>query len=254
MKDLGNYDLFDVITNERLYKKLLDRLPNVVQQLMEAVIYLHRHNVVHRDIKPENIMVVYDDPEAKEDFKLVLIDLADAVYHTAGEDAEWRWSRRGTPDYLDPNIIRKFNDLLTWKELKAADMWNLGLVFYIILFRLPPVSVCQQLTRKRTTWSEFVENWDNLGIDLFDMDVLRHYNPVGYAFMKTNPTAPMFFETMKKLMEFDPNSRMRWAGTTLGLLYTTRTRNNVRAGSESAAATPTPRSKPKTTPRRVKSF
>lgn len=225
MKDLGDYDLFDVLNDDQLYKKLLEKLPDVFNQLIQAIIYLHQHEIAHRDIKPENIMVVYDNVQHKDDFRLVLIDFADAVYHTTGEDAEWQWSRRGTPDYMDPHLIQKFKDKFTWKDLMAADLWNLGLVFYIIFFRVPPTSIYQYYTGNKTAWWNLASQWDQVSPSLFDVGNLLRHNPISSAYMKDNPRqAAWFLYATQKLLDNDPNVRLRWFKSIRHRLVPTPTR------------------------------
>ena len=65
--------------------------------------YLHSKNIVHRDIKPENIMI--EDKNAE----LILIKLVDFGLSTYIPPGEMLSKRLGTPSYMDPTIILKYN-------------------------------------------------------------------------------------------------------------------------------------------------
>lgn len=77
--------------------KLLERLAHVLPQLIEALAFLHGHNVVHRDLKPANVMVTGEGVVKLLDFGvLARIGLADG-----GES-----DLSGTPGYMAPEQIR----------------------------------------------------------------------------------------------------------------------------------------------------
>lgn len=42
-----------------------EELRTIVLEILEALAYLHRHNICHRDIKPENILYNRDDKKIK---------------------------------------------------------------------------------------------------------------------------------------------------------------------------------------------
>jgi len=33
------------------------RMRNILRQILEAIAYCHKHNIIHRDIKPSNILI-----------------------------------------------------------------------------------------------------------------------------------------------------------------------------------------------------
>ncbi|KAI6306678.1 hypothetical protein MCOR30_011743, partial [Pyricularia oryzae] len=99
-------------------------LKDLLNQLLQAVAFLHQSGVTHRDIKPANVMIIRRD----EIFvKLADFDLA-SVSTTSLEEF------CGTPRYAAPEIMfgAKYNS--------KVDVWSLGIVGLEILHGLPRFS------------------------------------------------------------------------------------------------------------------
>ena len=67
-------ELFDRILSKRVYSER--EAAEVIAQLLSAVEFLHRRNIVHRDIKPENVLLASVDDDTKiklSDFGLAKI-------------------------------------------------------------------------------------------------------------------------------------------------------------------------------------
>lgn len=92
----------------------------VLEDMIEAVSYLHQLEIVHRDFKPENI-VLKETTERKCGVIYKLIDLGFA------KELETMLSIVGTEDYAAPEIFmgQKYNI--------GVDYWSFGITAYEII-------------------------------------------------------------------------------------------------------------------------
>ncbi|XP_021471751.2 calcium/calmodulin-dependent protein kinase type 1B isoform X2 [Oncorhynchus mykiss] len=96
----------------------------VIQQLLEAVQYLHQLGIVHRDLKPENLL--YQTPS--EDSKIVISDFGLSKMEEQG----MLTTACGTPAYVAPELLQQKS------YGKEVDLWALGVITYILLCGYPP--------------------------------------------------------------------------------------------------------------------
>ncbi len=89
-------------------------LSKYIIQVVEALQYLHKRNVVHRDIKPENVLLFLDGT-------VKLTDFGFAIEIKPGEKIT---KQVGTLDYLSPEIVegRSYDH--------TTDIWSLGVMIY----------------------------------------------------------------------------------------------------------------------------
>jgi serine/threonine-protein kinase Chk2 len=98
-----------------------------LRQVVDGVEYFHEHGVVHLDLNPKNFWCHSQEQCAIDGF-------ADAQDHVAGFEA--MLITRGTPEYMAPEVLRGW--INRWMrtsamDLKAVDVWALGVSFYQIL-------------------------------------------------------------------------------------------------------------------------
>lgn len=98
-----------------------------LQQLIEAVRYMHDAQVIHRDLKLGNLFLDRD----------MQIKVGDLGLATRVEDRdEKRKTICGTPNYIAPEIIQ--GDKAKRGHSFEVDIWSMGVVLYTILIGKPP--------------------------------------------------------------------------------------------------------------------
>ncbi|EME42827.1 hypothetical protein DOTSEDRAFT_173274 [Dothistroma septosporum NZE10] len=109
----------------------------IVRQLLEAVKYLHDHQVVHRDIKPENILVT----SWRDGARVVLTDFGQArtmddIEHAAKKAGVFRMQTLvGTVGYTAPEVYAQLRKDLQQNAgySQAVDIWSVGCVAGTVL-------------------------------------------------------------------------------------------------------------------------
>lgn len=100
----------------------IDRIVNIVSQLIKAARALHRKEILHQDIKPENIMIGGADHVTLIDFGSCSIAGIAEIDVVLGRDAVPCASRYGAPEYK-----------LQRRSSLKSDMFSIALVCYEML-------------------------------------------------------------------------------------------------------------------------
>jgi len=91
-----------------------DEAARIMYQLLTAVSYMHKRNIVHRDIKAENILFETEN----EDSPVKIIDFGLSRKHRSGRQRPMT-TAVGTPYYVAPEVLRRRYD-------KSCDIWSVG--------------------------------------------------------------------------------------------------------------------------------
>ncbi|HHQ49170.1 MAG TPA: serine/threonine protein kinase, partial [Acidobacteria bacterium] len=98
----------------------VDRVVEIVGQVLETLAYLHREGVIHRDIKPSNLLLA-------DDGRVLLGDLGLARRLAGDSDLTRTLTTVGTPAYMAPEQLRG-------EEVgPAADLYSLGVTVFQLL-------------------------------------------------------------------------------------------------------------------------
>ncbi len=103
----------------------VDRSLNIALQVLRAIAYMKRFDIVHRDIKPGNIMLTRSGIAKLGDFGFVKSKF-DALLAPDGEVL-------GTPDYISPEQAMGTEEI-DWR----SDVYSLGCTLYHMLVGNPP--------------------------------------------------------------------------------------------------------------------
>ncbi|KAG0198669.1 hypothetical protein BGX28_007902 [Mortierella sp. GBA30] len=132
-------ELFEFVADKRAMASEQD-MQYIFAQIVDAVDYLHQHNIVHRDLKLENVLL---EPRAgaplRPRVKLTDFGLAKVIE----QDTPLLTTRCGSEDYAAPEII-----LGQPYDGREADIWSLGVVLYALLVGFLPFNMRSGMSRK----------------------------------------------------------------------------------------------------------
>ncbi|RNA10236.1 serine threonine- kinase 33-like [Brachionus plicatilis] len=105
----------------------------IMRQIVEAISYLHKNDIVHRDLKLENILIKEFDADS-ENFLIKITDFGlSSQRDSVGTESMFE-DYCGTPLYMAPEII----DNNPYSQL--CDVWALGIIMFFILTSHSPFS------------------------------------------------------------------------------------------------------------------
>jgi len=163
-------ELFDKIMSMKNFTE--KQAAATMRQILSAVNYCHQNNIVHRDLKPENILF----ESKREDATLKIIDFGTSKVYNSNTKMNQKF---GTPYYIAPEVLRR-------RYTEKCDIWSCGVILYILLCGYPPF------------------NGENDKI-IMDKVAAGKYD---FSHNEWNDVSDEAKKLIKKLMEYDPNSRI----------------------------------------------
>jgi len=122
------YIILEIVRGGELFDKIVERgffsekdAADVVQQILQAVEYMHSNGVTHRDLKPENLLCSGGEHD--------VIKIADFGLSKEGDNLQ---TACGSPGYVAPEI------LLGVDYDNSVDVWSVGIIAYVLLCGYPP--------------------------------------------------------------------------------------------------------------------
>ncbi|ROT37461.1 Pkinase-domain-containing protein [Sodiomyces alkalinus F11] len=117
-------ELFDRICEQGKFTE--KDASQTIRQVLDAVNYLHKNNVVHRDLKPENLLYISRDLDSE----LVLADFG--IAKMLDRKGEVLTTMAGSFGYAAPEVMLKQG------HGKPVDMWSMGVITYTLLCGYSP--------------------------------------------------------------------------------------------------------------------
>ncbi|CAK83623.1 unnamed protein product (macronuclear) [Paramecium tetraurelia] len=101
---------------EDLMQKLQEQCKTIIRNILQALTYMHKNNVVHRDLKPENILVNED---------LSCVKLSD--FGLSSVQNQLMTKQCGTLIFMAPELL--MNKIYS----KNVDIWGVGVIMHMLL-------------------------------------------------------------------------------------------------------------------------
>lgn len=110
-----------------------DTALRIFAKIMEAVHHLHNCGYVHNDVSLENILLRYHDSNGERGERSLEPVLCDfGLCSKIGEISV----KRGKVQYQAPEVI--FGDVIALASNPKSDVYSLGVVLFIMIFKYPP--------------------------------------------------------------------------------------------------------------------
>ena len=110
-------------------------IKTIFLQMLDAVGYVHEHNLIHRDIKPSNFMVTKNGGGVKLlDFGIAKNTNSSSLEYTQTGTTQ----NMGTPMYMSPEQIKSTKDVTL-----QSDIYSLGVVLWQIVTGTLPYNLTQ---------------------------------------------------------------------------------------------------------------
>jgi len=233
MECMPGGELFDRIQNTTQTKITERDAADIMRQIGNAVMFLHRRNIAHRDLKPENLL--YSERNFQSILKLTDFGFAKEVTQKGLETPCF------TPYYAAPEVLNEKQ-----RYDMSCDVWSMGVIMYVLLCGYPPFysdhgfSISPGM-KKRIKQGEYTfpdKEWKNISLTAKDLikrmltvdvnkriDIYEFMNSPWVANVREVPSTPLF--TSANMME-DPDCYKETQREMESALQTMRVDNKVK--------------------------
>lgn len=133
------HDLSSFIKNQEIYSQVTQgQLKGYMKQILEAIQFLHKNNIMHRDIKSSNILISNDN----------IIKLTDFGLARRKNDIGCYTKHMVTLWYRSPELL-----LGEERYGNEVDLWSIGCVFMEMYIRSPLFNGHDELEQLNQIWN-----------------------------------------------------------------------------------------------------
>lgn len=187
-----------------------------MQQLLQAVVYLHQNLICHRDLKAENCLLAAAEPLERNSLKV-----ADFGLSCIFKPGLLMTSCVGTPSHMAPEVKAKKYD-------QACDSWSCGIIMYFMISGLVPYDKNAEEGKKyiisfgQRHWAEASSECVALATKLLVKSAKQRISPKDALshpwFAKTVPKMPMIpmsMEQCENLRKYRTYNKLKRAALSL---------------------------------------
>ncbi|NP_001038554.2 serine/threonine-protein kinase 33 [Danio rerio] len=124
-------DLKDLLQKNKHFTE--EETRHIIKSLSEAIVYLHKKDIVHRDLKLENILVKSCHQGNDNDMvNIKVTDFGLSVQKGGVGSENMLQATCGTPIYMAPEVVNGH------QYSQQCDLWSIGVIMYMLLCGEPP--------------------------------------------------------------------------------------------------------------------
>ncbi|XP_068907393.1 serine/threonine-protein kinase 33-like isoform X2 [Tenebrio molitor] len=160
------YGDFAKIYHER--KPFVEKIAKkIISELVDAVAYLHKYDIVHRDLKMENILLGENPEDPSDEYYIKLTDFGLSIVRSGKGVDSMLHDFCGTLCYMAPEMItfRSYSQM--------CDMWSIGVILYMLVMgKFPFFSKNQQELQDLICTQDPKLNESKLSVEVTDLILL----------------------------------------------------------------------------------